>query len=115
MGVKHMKIKPTGFYVLVEVDPIEEKTKGGIVIAESLAKKEHAATEEGHIRAFGPCAYVGWKGCENPDIPAYEQWGVNIGDRVEFQRYEGKKCVVKGYENFRYIPDTHIIGVISDE
>lgn len=137
-----MKIKPLGTYVLVKVKEIEEKTEGGIVIPEEFAKKEQAVTEQGVVVAFGPCCYKGWTGCESPrfkemalkemgneasvdvfeywkwfdpDYPPHKNWGVDIGMKVEFRKYEGKKSIVEGYENYRYIPDTHILGVIDDE
>ena len=109
-----MKIKPVGFYVLVETQLVEEKTAGGILLTKDTAQKEQSVTEEGILRAVGPTAYSGWEGCKDESKPAHVQWGVNIGDKVEFRKFEGKKSVVKDYDNFRYIPDTHIIGVIDN-
>jgi co-chaperonin GroES (HSP10) len=110
-----MKIKPCGYYVLVDVTPAETVTKGGIVLPDELTKKEQMAEETGTIIAFGPTAYVGMRGCEAEGLFAYEQWGLKVGDKVEFKKYEGKRSFVKGKENYRYIPDTHIMGVIADE
>jgi co-chaperonin GroES (HSP10) len=110
-----VQIKPLGTYVLIEVDEVKRTSTGGIVLPEDLIKKEQAVTQFGFVRAFGPTCYVGWAGCDQKDKTPAECWGVKIGDRVEFQKYEGKACMVPGYETFRYIPDTHIIGVIADE
>lgn len=109
-----MKIKPCGYFVLVDVTETEKVSKGGIVLPEELTKKEQAVEETGTIVSFGPTAFVGMRGCEDDSIPAYEQWGLKVGDKVEFKKYEGKKSYVPGFDNYRYIPDTHIIGVIDD-
>jgi co-chaperonin GroES (HSP10) len=108
-------IKPCGYYVLVDVTETEKVTPGGIVLTSLTVEKEQIVEETGTIIAFGPTSFVGMRGCDSDDKPAHEQWGLKVGDKVEFKKYEGKKCFVKGYENFRYIPDTHIMGVIADD
>jgi co-chaperonin GroES (HSP10) len=110
-----MKIKPCGYFVLVDVTPAESVTAGGIVLPKDLVEKEQLVEETGTIVAFGPTAFVGMRGCESEVFPAYVMWGLQVGDLVEFKKYEGKRSFVEGMENYRYIPDTHIIGVISDE
>lgn len=110
-----MKPKATGSFILVELPPVEEKSKGGIILTDDTSKREQRASEQGVVIDIGPCAYVGWSGCENPDIPAHKQWGIDIGDHVEFRKYEGKACVIEGYDRYRYIPDTHIVGRIDNE
>lgn len=145
-----MKIKPTGTTVLVKVDNFEEVTEGGIVLTSEYADKEQAVIQTATVVAIGPCAFVGWRGCESPnaidlvvsrvtngkigdlpdsvaehiiekakwddpDYPPYKQWGIDIGSKVEFKKFDGKKSVVEGHEDYLYIPDTHIIGVIEDE
>ncbi len=110
-----MKIKPAGYFVLVDITPVKSVTDSGIILSSQTVEKEQMAEETGTIVAFGPTSFVGMRGCEAADKPAHEQWGLNVGDKVEFKRFEGKRSYVKGYENYRYIPDTHIIGVIADE
>jgi len=110
-----VNIKPCGYYILVDVTETEKVTKGGIVLPSDLSKKEQMVEETGKIIAFGPTCFVGMRGCDDEGSPAHEQWGLKVGDKVEFKRYEGKPCFVKGYENYRYVPDTHIMGVIDDE
>ena len=109
-----MKIKPCGYFVLVDVTPAERVTPGGIVLPSDLVNKEQQVEETGKVVAFGPTCFVGMRGCDRDDIPAHEQWGVKVGDLVEFRRYEGKLTSLEdGCENMRYIPDTHIMGVIN--
>ena len=112
-----MKIKPLGFYVLIEMELVEETSAGGIILDRDLVSKEQDATDTGYVRAIGPTAYYGYPGC-NPEgklLVPYQMWGLEVGQKIEYRKFEGKKSSVKGYENYRYIPDSHIIGVISDE
>ena len=110
-----MKPKPIGHYVLVEIPEVEEISEGGIILPQDLVSKEEHAQEQGKVIDIGPCAYVGWAGCESEDIPAHIQWGIDIGDYVEFRKYEGKISVIEGFDRYRYIPDTHIVGKIVEE
>lgn len=110
-----MKIKPLGFYVLIEMELVEETSAGGIILDRDLVSKEQDATDTGYVRAIGSTAYVGYPGCDTEALPPAKMWGLEIGDKIEYRKFEGKKSSVEGYENYRYIPDSHIIGVISDE
>ncbi len=122
-----MKIKPLGFYVLIEMEIVEEMSAGGIALPDSLTNKEQDATSVGYVRAIGPTAYHGYPGCDPEDwqkdlakeygsdvIPS-DMWGLKIGQKIEYRKFEGKKSAIKGYENYRYIPDSHIIGALDDE
>jgi hypothetical protein len=119
-----MKIKPLGFYVLVEMIEVEQVTSGGIVLPGDLVNKEQEATDVGYVRAIGPTAYVGYPGCDvdttdidgateiNLNTPA-EKWGLEVGMKIEYRKFEGKPSAMPGYDNFRYIPDSHIIGAVE--
>lgn len=119
-----MKIKPLGFYVIVEMEKV---TTGGVIeLPEDIIAKEQDATSIGYVRAIGPTAFAGYPGCDedskvNPSsgvrtymTPA-DKWGLKVGQKIEYRKFEGKKSAVKGYENYRYIPDSHIIGAIEHE
>lgn len=110
-----MKAKPVGFHVLIELEEVESKSKGGIILNQDSVNKEQAATQIGRIVEIGPLAYVGWKGCEHETKKPHECWGVNTGDLVEFKKYEGMVSVVEGFDKHRYIPDSHIVGKIGEE
>ncbi len=110
-------LSPLGFYVLVEVIEVEDVSEGGIYLGDQ--GREQSAEEAGYLRAIGPTAYFGWEGCEKRMSPdkseimwPHQMWGLEIGDLVEFRAYEGKRSAVPGYERWRYVPDSHIIGVI---
>ena len=110
-----MKIKPLGFYVLIEMEEVEATSEGGIILSESSVAKEQEGTDKGWVRAFGPTAYAGYPGCDVDEKSPEDAWGISVGDKVEYRRYEGKRSSVSGYDNYRYIPDSHIIGAIDDE
>lgn len=115
------EIHPVGFYVLVEMDEVKETTESGIVVSLDT-KREQDACDIGVIKAIGPTAYRGFAGC-NPDdyapghpfakMQPHEIWGVNIGDRVEYRRFEGKQSGTEGSKRLRYIPDTQVIGKVE--
>ena len=118
-----MTPKPLGFYVLIEMEKVEDISQGGIILGD--VSREQDATQVGYVRAIGPTAFEGYPGCEyennyqgnqtyKPVYP-HEKWGLYVGQRVEYRKFEGKTSAAEGYENYRYIPDSHIIGAIEDE
>lgn len=106
-------IKPCGTTVLVEVIPVEAKSKGGIIMhSETSLRREFGGRDIGRVIAFGPLCYKDF----NIDS---EGWGAKVGDLVEFNRYDGK---VSGfaednekYKNYRLISDNDIIAVEDGE
>lgn len=108
--------KPCGFYVLVELVEVESTTESGIYIGD--VRREQSAEESGYVRDIGPTAFMGWQGCtpnEESGYASYQMWGIELGDLVEFRAFEGKRCTIPGFERWRYIPDSHIVGVIDIE
>ena len=104
--------KPTGYYVLVEMEEVKKETDWGFRIQTlEQEKKEQKGQCIGVIHAFGPTAYKGFAGCEEtgPD-----GWGVKIGDRFETHRYAGREVNMEGYENFRLILDSTIDCIIDE-
>lgn len=120
-----MKIKPLGFYVLIEMEEIRQE--GLIELPEDIIKREQSAVDVGYVRAIGPTAYHGYPGCEPMGVSnqsgevegsigePHECWGLEIGQKIEYRKFEGKASAIEGHENYRYIPDSHIIGAINDE
>ena len=110
-------LRPTGTQILIKAKKHENITSGGIIRVVDEVTREQKAESIGIIVAFGPCCYVGWKGCEDPDIPPYKQWGIDIGDTVEHRKYNAmdSNTNVEDEDVFRYIQDIDILGVIIDE
>lgn len=106
--------QPLGFYVLVEVVEVENMSESGIYLGNQ--GREQSAEEAGYLRAVGPTAYLGWEGCDvnfELEKQPFQMWGLEIGDLIEFRAYEGKKSAIPGFERWRYIPDSHVVGVIN--
>lgn len=109
-------VLPLGFHVLIEVIPVQFKSKGGIItMSETEQSRESKGSDVAEILAFGPTAYKGFSGCDGP-----ADWGVKIGDTVELKsRYDGKHSRTGDYEpqykKLRYVADSDIIGVLSKE
>ena len=110
-------LRPTGTYVLIKSIKHETLSKGGIYLDVMETKREQMAESVGTIVAFGPCCFVGWKGCENPDIPPYKQWGIDVGDLIEHRKYNAMDSTTNKSDGdvYRYIPDINIVGVINEK
>ena len=111
-----LPVTPLGHHVLIEIIPVQFKSTGGIIMSsEKQLERERKGRDLGKILAFGPTAYKGFEGC---DCPA--DWGVKVGDVVELSgRYDGKFSSASDYsdkyKSIRYVNDSDIIGVFSDE
>jgi len=117
-----MKIKPTGYYVLIKMEEVKETIEEGALKGFQLSTGEdHKRQQDGHdvgrIEGFGPNCYRGFRGID--DNASLEeralQYGCKVGDQVEFNRYDGKQPRHLEEGNYRIIQDEHIIGVYSNE
>ena len=52
-----MNYEPLNDYVLVKVIKEDEKTKGGLVLAETTLEKQQVASQVGLVMAMGPQCY----------------------------------------------------------
>jgi chaperonin GroES len=99
-------IKPAGHRVLVKVEEIEEKTKGGILLPKQVADQQTMANIFGTLVAAGPNA---WKAFDTG-----EPWA-KVGDRVAFAKYGG--FIIEDpetLEQFRLLNDEDITAVIGE-
>lgn len=81
-----MKIIPTGYFVLVETVEVEETHQGtSILMVTDEVKREEGGRDIGYVKDIGPIAFKGFEGCNGA-----EDWGIKIGDLVEYNRYNGK-------------------------
>ena len=112
-----MMLKPTGYYVRVSVEVVEQVSAGGIIKATNI---EHTREQDGHdvgvLEALGPTAYSGFQGVDDKAgvTERAAQYGLKIGDKVQFNRYDGKVPRHQEEGNYRIIQDQHIIGVYDE-
>lgn len=97
-------IEPTGGHILVLPDPVEEVTKGGIVIPETLREKEQLAATSGTLIAVGKSAWT--------DLDDGHAWA-KVGDHVSYGRYAG--VTIKGKDEINYVllNDNDLLAVLS--
>ena len=97
VGVKPSKTeepklpKPTGWRLLVLPFKMKEKTKGGLVLAETTLEKQQVASQVGLVMAMGPDCYKDKE--RYPDGP----W-CKVKDWVMFARYAGSRIKIDGGE-----------------
>lgn len=100
-----LPLNPTGFRLLVEIIRMEKTTKGGIIIADTIAERRDQAGDKGVIVAIGKDA---WKSFDDG-----EPWAA-VGDTVLLKRYVG---TIFNYKEKKYtiINDEEVLGVIPKE
>lgn len=98
-------IVPLEFNVVIEQDPVEEKTKGGLLLtADAQDRGKHQATR-GTIVSLSPLAF-------NEDIfPSWET-RPEPGARVLFAQHAGM-FVKDGGKEYRIVKDRDIVAVLS--
>lgn len=100
-------IFPTEFKVLILPDPVEEVTKGGIIVPTSKAEADKYATIEGRIVAVSHLAFT---------YATAEEWGGNKpkpGDRVIFAKYAGVRHKAKDGQEYLLVNDKDVVAVVE--
>nr|ASN63397.1 co-chaperonin GroES [uncultured virus] len=97
---------PRGYKILVACPQVEEKTEGGIIIAENTRNKESVASILGYVIELGEDAY--FDSDKFPTAPYCKP-----GDWVMFRSYTGTRFKVKGHE-FRLINDDSVEAIVED-
>lgn len=85
-------IYPVDLRVLVKPDPVEDVTKGGIIIADVTKDKQKFAGTKATLIAIGCNAFVEWGEAARKPQP---------GDRVHFAQYSGSW--IKGEDGVDYV------------
>lgn len=98
--------KPKGYKLLIAVPSIEEKSKGGILLPDTLKDAEKTASIFGNVIAMGDDAYGDQD--KFPNGPYCE-----VGDWVIFRSYSGTRFRIDGSE-FRLINDDTVEAVVDD-
>ena len=103
-------LKPLGHRVLIKPDFVEEKSKGGIILAQDTVKQEQGAQVIGTVLDIGSTCWA--------DSADGEPW-CKVGDRVIFAKYSGMKIwnPVEGKyrEDILIVNDLDICGLVTEE
>jgi co-chaperonin GroES (HSP10) len=91
---------PCGNKILVQMDRVEEMSKGGIVIPHQKTERDEMSQMVGTLVAVGNCAWG--------DQPA--PWA-RVGDRVKFAKYAGY-LHEEGAVKYRVMHDLDIVMVL---
>lgn len=106
-----------GYYIFIEVPSIDEKKPkiDGFVMPAGYEDAEIGASDVGIVRGIGPCAFSGVAATNGKiGIEGAKVWGFEIGDKVEFTRYDGKRPSGESAGRYRYIQDQHIISTVGE-
>lgn len=98
--------EPAGYRILVSLPPLVEKSKGGIILPDSLKDKEQTASIVGQVLKIGPDAYM------DPDKYPNGPWCA-VGDWVVFRSYSGTRMKIGEFE-YRLINDDTVEAIASD-
>ena len=94
-----MNLKPLNDNLIIK--PIEEITKGGIVLPESVDKEK---PEKGEVLAIGPGKLL-----ENGQRA---QMGIRVGDKVVFKKYSPDEVKVDD-QKYLVISESDVIAIIE--
>jgi co-chaperonin GroES (HSP10) len=101
---------PLEFNVVVELDPVEEVTAGGIILTKAHTEREELSCEEGTLVAISPHAFS-----------YVEDWGETpkpqVGQRVMLKRFDGllRKRKIDGAERtYRIVQDKSVVALIEE-
>lgn len=100
MRRKHMNIKPLADYLVVK-PVIEEMTKSGIVLPDTIAKER---PEKGEVMALGEGRLL--------DNGTRQAMDLKIGDRVMFKAYSPTTIKIDG-EEYLIIRESDVLAIIN--
>lgn len=101
-------IRPSEFKCVIELKPVEEKSKGGIIIPEMTKDKEKYASTEGRIVAVAPGAF---------SYLSEEEWEgqkPRVGDLVVFAKYGGLHKAGRDGKDYVILNDKDICAVVEE-
>jgi chaperonin GroES len=97
-------ITPVDLRIVVKPDPVEEKTSGGILLADTTKEKRKYAATRATLIAMGANAFAEWGEGNAP----------KVGDRVCFAQYSGAEQEGKDGERYVIMNDADLLAVIEE-
>ena len=95
-----MKLKPLGDRIVVKAAPHEEKTKGGLVLPETVKEKP--------VEGIGVAVGEG-KVLENGNRQPMD---VSVDDRIIYSKYSGTEVKLDG-EEFLILSERDVLAVVT--
>ena len=98
--------QPTGWRILVLPFKMDEKTKGGLLMTESVLERQQVGSQCGLVLAMGPQCYNDKE--RYPNGP----W-CKVNDWVVFARYAGSRIQIEGGE-VRLLNEDEILATVKN-
>ena len=98
--------QPTGWRLLVLPFKMKEKTKGGLILAETALERQQVASQCGLVLRMGPDCYKDKE--RYPKGPWCKE-----GEWVMFARYAGSRIKIEGGE-IRLLNDDEVLATIKN-
>ena len=98
--------QPTGWRMLVLPFKMKEKTKGGLILAETALERQQVASQCGLVLRMGPDCY------KDKDRYPKGPW-CKEGEWVMFARYAGSRIKIEGGE-IRLLNDDEVLATIKN-
>ena len=98
--------EPTGWRLLVLPFKMKEKTKGGVILAETTLERQQVASQCGLVLKMGPDCY------KDKERYADGPW-CKEGEWVMFARYAGSRIKIEGGE-IRLLNDDEVLATIKN-
>ncbi len=99
-------MRATGFCLLIAVEPVEEVTKGGIILTSSTTDKESQIQTRGRIISMSPAAF---------DFANFPEDAVpKVGDAVVFSKLAGVRLKGADGKELRIIQDRDVCAIIEE-
>jgi chaperonin GroES len=101
-------IRPTEYKALVEPKPVEERSKGGIILPDATKESEKYAQIEGRIVALSHLAFT---------YATEAEWGDHKpkpGDAILYAKYAGVRVKGKDGKEYVLINDKDVTATIEE-
>lgn len=97
--------QPMEFNVVVELDPSETKTPGGVILLDAAKERDKLGAQEGTLVAVSPHAFTYAEWPDDVEPPS-------VGNRILFARFSGLVREQDG-KTYRILKDKDVAAVIS--
>lgn len=102
-SLNQTSVIPVEYRCLVEVDPVENKTSGGVELPPGYLERQQMSAIKGTLLALGGNAFQDW-GEPHP----------KRGDRVVLNKYAGITGVADANDRVRLVQDKDILAILRD-